>query len=76
MEMLTTEMTQLYTIYEKIIYSTVTFPRAGQTNAVILDMVDKLAEDIKLMAHSSFDLRIFVDVCNVYIENKRLRVYT
>ncbi|CAO3612181.1 unnamed protein product [Cunninghamella blakesleeana] len=61
-EMLITEMTQLYTIYEKIIYSTVSFPRAGQTNDVILDMVDKIAEDIKLMADSSFDLRIFVDI--------------
>ncbi|KAL9556166.1 hypothetical protein MBANPS3_001996 [Mucor bainieri] len=47
------EIMQLHTVYEKLVYALAHFPRSGQPNALVLDFVDRLAEDFELMGGSS-----------------------
>ncbi|KAI9487485.1 MAG: hypothetical protein EXX96DRAFT_471390 [Benjaminiella poitrasii] len=58
------EIMQLHTVYEKLVYSLVHFPRAGQLNALVLDFVNRLAEDFEIVGGSESEMRGFVEVLN------------
>jgi hypothetical protein len=61
-EMFLAELTHLYAIYEKLVYSLVSFPKSGMVNQMVLDMVDRFAEDMELIGNSPSDLQNYIDV--------------
>ncbi|CAO3594625.1 unnamed protein product [Absidia cylindrospora] len=63
-EMFLAELTHLYAIYEKIVYTLVSFPKSGQTNKMILEMVDRLSEDMDLLGNSPSDLKNYIEILN------------
>ncbi|KAL9548882.1 hypothetical protein PS6_006365 [Mucor atramentarius] len=58
------EIMQLHTVYEKLVYSITHFPRSGQTNALVLDFVDRLAEDFAIVGGSETEKRGYVEALN------------
>lgn len=58
------EIMQLHTVYEKLVYSLAHFPRSGQTNALVLDFVDRLAEDFEIVGGSETEKRGYVEALN------------
>ncbi|KAG0194864.1 hypothetical protein DFQ28_002939 [Apophysomyces sp. BC1034] len=60
-QMFVKEITQLYAIYEKMLYALSPFPRAGQSNVLLLDFVDQLAADFELIGATGQDLRGFIE---------------
>ncbi|ORX48244.1 hypothetical protein DM01DRAFT_1338707 [Hesseltinella vesiculosa] len=63
-DMFVSEMTQLYSVYEKLVYGLVSFPSAGQTNVVLLDLVDRMAEDLEMIGNPPTELRSFLETLN------------
>ncbi|KAI8341225.1 hypothetical protein BC941DRAFT_203015 [Chlamydoabsidia padenii] len=63
-EMFLVELTHLYAMYEKLVYSLVSFPKSGMVNQMVLDMVDRFAEDMELTGNSSSDLHNFIEILN------------
>ncbi|CEP11254.1 hypothetical protein [Parasitella parasitica] len=58
------EILQLHTIYEKLVYSLVHFPRSGQMNTLVIDFVDSLAEDFEMVGGSETEKRGYVEALN------------
>ncbi|KAI8147905.1 hypothetical protein BJV82DRAFT_311037 [Fennellomyces sp. T-0311] len=58
------EATKLRMIYETMLLSTATFPRADQVNTQVLEFVDQLAELVELAPWSVSDLRAFAEAFN------------
>ncbi|KAK4513383.1 uncharacterized protein ATC70_005381 [Mucor velutinosus] len=58
------EIMQLHTIYEKLVYSLAHFPRSGQPNALVLDFVNRLAEDFELVGGTETEKRGYVEALN------------
>ncbi|KAF7726682.1 hypothetical protein EC973_008556 [Apophysomyces ossiformis] len=60
-QMFVTEITQLHAIYEKMLYALAPFPRAGQSNDLVLDFVDQLASDFELIGYTGQEYRGFIE---------------
>ncbi|CAO3656012.1 unnamed protein product [Mucor fragilis] len=58
------EIMQLHTVYEKLVYSLAHFPRSGQPNALVLDFVDRLAQDFELVGGTETEKRGYVEALN------------
>lgn len=59
------ELSQLHAIYDKLVHAISGFPRAGQVNTIILDYVEQLARDLNLVAWSSGDIHLFIEVSKI-----------
>jgi hypothetical protein len=55
---------QLHTIYEKLVYSLVSFPKSGQSSTLVLDFVNRLAADFELIGGSEVEKRGYVEALN------------
>ncbi|KAI7906808.1 uncharacterized protein BX663DRAFT_548947 [Cokeromyces recurvatus] len=58
------EIMQLHTTYEKLVYAIAYFPRSGQLNSLVLDFVNRLAEDLEIVGSSESEIRGFIEVLN------------
>ncbi|KAI8077855.1 uncharacterized protein BX664DRAFT_270576 [Halteromyces radiatus] len=63
-EMFIVELSHLHTIYERIVYSLVSFPHSGDSNPMIYEMVDRLADDMELIDDSPVELRNYIEMLN------------
>ncbi|KAI8374556.1 uncharacterized protein BYT42DRAFT_594592 [Radiomyces spectabilis] len=61
-QMFTMESVQLHTIYEKMLFSQTSFPRAGELNDLMNEYVDQLANDFEVIGLTTQDLWGFVEV--------------
>ncbi|KAI9025826.1 hypothetical protein CLU79DRAFT_699198, partial [Phycomyces nitens] len=55
------EVSSLHILYEKMLYTGMSFPRSGEVNMPVLEYVDQLAEDFKLIGGSSIEFRAFIE---------------
>ncbi|KAL0089482.1 hypothetical protein J3Q64DRAFT_1808703 [Phycomyces blakesleeanus] len=55
------EVSSIHIVYEKMLYTGMEFPRSGEVNKPVLDYVDQLAEDFKLIGGSSIEFRAFIE---------------
>ncbi|KAI8975947.1 hypothetical protein BDB01DRAFT_844608 [Pilobolus umbonatus] len=57
-----TEQSELHTLYERLLYMSTPFSKAGQVNTHVLDFVNQFAIDFELIGSTAHDLRGFVEV--------------
>ncbi|KAI8062688.1 hypothetical protein BC940DRAFT_308128 [Gongronella butleri] len=60
-DMFVSEMMQLYALYEKLVYGMVSFPSAGNVNTILLDLVDRMAEDLHMIGNPAPELRNYLE---------------
>ncbi|KAI9273524.1 hypothetical protein EDC94DRAFT_511181 [Helicostylum pulchrum] len=58
------EIMQLHTIYEKLIYAITKFPKSGQLHTLIIDFIERFANDFDLVGGTEAEKRGFVEVLN------------
>ncbi|ORZ07691.1 hypothetical protein BCR42DRAFT_472194 [Absidia repens] len=62
------EITQLYTVCEHLLHETTSFPSSGESNTLILDMVESLANDLNVIMETTEDWRGFKEVLEWALE--------
>ncbi|KAI8076712.1 uncharacterized protein B0P05DRAFT_545559 [Gilbertella persicaria] len=58
------EVIQLHTVYEKLVYTIVQFPRSGESSSLVVRFVNKLAEDFALVGGSETEKRGYLEALN------------
>ncbi|KAI7864851.1 hypothetical protein BDF14DRAFT_1731500 [Spinellus fusiger] len=60
-QMFVAEISALHLMYEKMLYTDLPFPRAGQVSTQVLDYVDQLASDIELISGSYYEIKGLIE---------------
>ncbi|KAI8340377.1 hypothetical protein EDC96DRAFT_449880 [Choanephora cucurbitarum] len=58
------EVIQLYTIYEKLVYTLTQFPRSGESSSLVLNFVNRFAKDFALIGGSETEKRGYLEALN------------
>ncbi|KAI8380198.1 hypothetical protein BD560DRAFT_7187 [Blakeslea trispora] len=58
------EVIQLYTVYEKLVYTLTQFPRSGESSSLVLDFVNRFARDFALVGGSETEKRGYLEALN------------